>query len=121
MTQSTQIPIWKDKSIPWDIREKAFMDAGIDPALDDDLMDEICEMIREVRQKIFDERWKFDPVKNYWKYVYEDQDGFVQNDSIIIPVETGGYIVTTISQEEEEKAAAEVSYKPQTNLELATV
>lgn len=119
MEQSTQIPIWKDKSIPWEIREKAFMDAGIDPAEDEDLMDEIVEMLRDARQRVFDKYWKFDPINNYWKFVGEDMDGFVQNDSIIIPVETGGFIVTTISYQEKKKAAAKLS-EPQVALNLAT-
>ncbi|MCL1987920.1 MAG: hypothetical protein FWG64_08120 [Firmicutes bacterium] len=120
MEQATQIPIWKDRSLPWEIREKAAKDAGLDPALDDELMDEIVAMIKEVRKEIFEENWKFDPVKNYWKFVAEDMDGFVKNDSIIIPVETGGFIVTTISQEEEEKAAAAKLSEPQVALNLAT-
>ncbi|MCL1999227.1 MAG: hypothetical protein FWG65_10720 [Turicibacter sp.] len=93
----------------------------MDPALDDELMDEIVAMIKEVRKEMFEENWKFDPIKNYWKYVGENMDGFVKNDSIIIPVETGGYITSRISIREKRKAAAEVSYKPQPNLELATV
>ncbi|MCL1987918.1 MAG: hypothetical protein FWG64_08110 [Firmicutes bacterium] len=121
MKKATQIPIWKDKYIPWKIREQAFMDAGVDPAIDDDLMDEICDMIREVRQEMFDDSWIFDEENNYWKYTGYSMYGFVHNDSIIIPVENGNYLVTRISKlAEEEKTASKTLHQLQSLLNFAT-
>jgi len=80
----------------------------------DEHMDAVNAIINASRKKWWEENWQYNPTENYWVYIGENFDylayyPMINNETIIIPEEDGGYLITKKSAQQAKTAETAVT------------